>query len=59
MECGKPKESGFLTKKSESSAKNVQEHYQYGDAKGLLTTTPVSCATQNHIGYRGDLFSTL
>lgn len=51
-------ESGFLPKKSESSARNVQEHCRDEYARFLLTTSPVSCASQHHVGDGGHLCST-
>ena len=58
-ESGKPHESRISSKKSESSARNVLEHCRDGGANCLLTTTPVSCAAQHHVGYGGHPCSTL
>ena len=49
----------FSPKKYESSARNVLEHCRDGGANCLLSTTPVSCGEQDHIGDRGHPCSTL
>ena len=56
---GKPQESGFVPKKSESSARNVLEHCRDGGANCPLTATPVSCAVQHHVGNEGHPCSTV
>ena len=58
-EPGKPQESGFSLKKSESSVRNVLEHCRDGGTNCLLTATPGSCATQHHEGDGGHPCSTL
>ena len=52
-------ESGFLPKMSESSARNVLENCRDGGANFLMTTSPVSCAAQHHVGDGGHPCSTL
>ena len=42
-------------KNYESSTRNVLEHCRDGGANCLLTTTPVCCAAQHHVGDRGML----
>ena len=58
-EPGKPQESDFWPKTSESSATNVQEHCRDGCVNFLLATNLVSCDAQNHVGDGGDPCSTI
>jgi hypothetical protein len=55
-EPDKPQESGLSPKKYES---NVLEHCHDGGTNCMLTTTPVSCPTQHHVGDGGYPSSTL
>ena len=49
----------FAKKKSESSVRNVLEHCRDEGDNCLLTTTPVFCTTQHHIGDGGHPCSAL
>ena len=59
-EPGKPQESGFFfyQKRLNQSAGNVLEHCRNGGVNCLLTSAPVSCAAQHHIGDGGHPCST-
>ena len=53
LESQKPQGARQTKEKSESSARNELEHYRDGGANYPLTTTPVSCAAQHHVGDGG------